>query len=119
MPKSTAMSQLVLLLVFYIAPFLAATPAGVPLCCRKDGAHHCEMADRFRDANTTLQGSTHCPYRFPSVLLTCGNQFLPSAASSSAGEFSARRFRLDVRRGIALLQPSSSLESRGPPALSF
>src|SRR5512146_2425796 len=109
MPKSTAISQLVLLLVFYIAPFMAATPAGIPLCCRKDGAHHCEMADRFRNANTTLpnttlQGSTHCPYRFPSVLLTCGNQFLPSAASSSAGEFSARRFRLDVRRGTALLQ---------------
>jgi hypothetical protein len=51
-----------------IGPALASTPSDsdLPACCRRDGKHHCGMAEKPRTQEGPTWQSARCP-SFPSV----------------------------------------------------
>ena len=98
--------------------------AGLPACCRRNGAHHCAMsaAGRAQLAARTRQWSTppqRCPFR---TLALAPSQFSPfTPATPAAGLFSAV---LTHPSGTAQTQSrlriarERSRHKRGPPSLS-
>ena len=124
MRRSTAISQVFLLLALYVAPLIAGSPSALPACCRRDGTHHCAMKERASenqtaDTQTAFSSPVHCPYRFPAIVLTHTTKLF-------LNQFSARTFRSSTREVVchevaghvpALF--AATLDNRGPPTLTL
>lgn len=114
----------------FAAPLLALgqnAEAGLPACCRRDGAHHCAMgmAERSAEARDASQEphwqapAMRCPFAPASVASPHAQDWATPAAalrligfgshpSSSAQTGAKRRIARDRAR-----------HKRGPPAVSF
>jgi hypothetical protein len=119
MRRSTAISQLVLLLAFYAVPLLASSNVALPACCRRDGAHHCAMMAAVATGQTTFHNPVHCPYRFPTSILTHATKLFLAPGSASENEVIPRP-RAMATDGVGILFRSATpLDNRGPPALTL
>jgi hypothetical protein len=124
MRRSTAISQVLLLLAFYAAPLLAGSSTALPACCRRDGAHHCAMqpqtaGNQTASSQTAFSSPVHCPYRFTAIVLTHVTKLFLNQGSTTAFLSSSREV---VYRDIAGHVPALfavALDNRGPPALTL
>jgi len=105
------------------APFVMATTANTtPLCCRRDGKHHCQMEmQRAESAGTPtpilLTNAPECPYRNLLLVPTAGALLHVAESPASRlleGDFVSRQ----AVRSSSLFVPFS-LGQRGPPNSSF
>lgn len=71
MRRLTSILMLALLGGFYVAPLLHATlsdaESDLPMCCRRNGAHHCAMMDayqrkHFSSEKPAFSAPVHCPF---------------------------------------------------------
>jgi hypothetical protein len=109
-----------------VAPLFAASPAdaNVPLCCRRDGKHHCMMgviARRSSDAVETKTASLHdrCPYDLASavaIILPFVPDEVQTAVSVATISTSAALPRPAVHFGNEI---DRSHRKRGPPSLNL
>ena len=113
-----------LLLLFsfpLISPLLAltaGTDAGLPACCRRNGAHHCTRTTHLVDpaAGTNLSAlPQHCP-AYPAVVTSArhGDLSFPTASLIFAGVVSHPTVKpqTHARARVAL---DVSRQKRGPP----
>src|SRR5436305_13651315 len=65
MRKLAATSILLLIMGPFFAPVIsAATPARVPVCCRRNGAHHCSaVKEMLATVGAAFRTSNPCPMR--------------------------------------------------------
>ena len=111
----------------FLAPLLAqGQSANLPICCRRNGEHHCAMSTADRDSLAPAAGNDrawtapaqHCPYCPASVVTTHPHDTLASSQRhpGSVAIFShpAGQPQTESRRRIA---QDRSRQKRGPPAL--
>ena len=122
-----AMCRLAASLVLFLLAFarvepasLASVSANKPLCCRKNGKHHCaEMAERaFQADGPSLRAVfPSCPYRHPLLIPT--TTALPRMAHSFEDALPEVDFvsRKAVRSPVLFL--CFSVCQRGPPPTSL
>jgi hypothetical protein len=109
MRRIPAIFLLVLLCFGFALPFLQAQP-GTPVCCRRDGKHHCGSSPEGDGFHTS---APNCPYRNMGMLTS------PSAALNvrplvlTIGLYGQPRVGT-VPAQIAL-QASDHTQKRGPP----
>ncbi|HEU5403958.1 MAG TPA: hypothetical protein VFU86_21570 [Terriglobales bacterium] len=118
MRRSTAISQVLLLLAFYLVPLAASSSVLTPACCRQHGAHHCTMRGASPGSQTTLTAAGQCPYRFPAIVLTHTTKLFLAPASVSTAPSNSEPL-LDEDSGQVSRQIAAILDSRGPPPLTF
>jgi hypothetical protein len=113
-----------LLLVFslpLITPMLAlatSSETNLPVCCRRNGAHHCAMKDPSQSSVNGMNLSSipqHCP-AYPAVITSIrhGDLSFPTASLIFAEIVShpAIKLQTEVRARVAL---DLSRQKRGPP----
>ena len=117
-----------LILIFGLGPFAEALPASaesrLPACCRRHGAHHCDMsaetaaklAQTSHDATPVLTASPRCP-NFPSSIAASTTQ-MHALAVSAAGlpVLLAQAHSLAASRAAALLSQIRTRAGRAPPS---
>ncbi len=119
MRRSTAISQVLLLLALYVVPLLAVSMVATPACCRRDGAHHCGMQERGSRDETSFSNSVHCPYCFPAVALTHTTKLFLSASPFAIALRAKREGALSDDTDPWLMQLAADIDSRGPPSLTL
>jgi hypothetical protein len=114
-----------LILFFGLGPVAATLhaedDAGLPACCRRNGAHHCNLSARMvammvdSDGKTSLSAPTACPY-FP------GYNVAPSTTPLALGAQPVSMPALLVQphtpaaaRAAARLSQLRTRAGRGPP----
>jgi hypothetical protein len=115
-----AISILILFGFPFVLPFFSTSvaEASVPVCCRRDGKHHCGMATTDSSADSSMRAiGEKCPYSIvpPAILLL--PSFTPStAASVFAGitHHPAVAPQVEAQRRVSFDRTS---QKRGPPAL--
>ena len=123
--KNTAAGALMLSILAPIFVWLAIpnTEAALPVCCRRDGKHHCAMMammeELAKDATPSIRDSSSmCPYR--------NAMSLPSARSIAGQPVSFTFFTQTVSQSDRIVQALVSARvsearshlKRGPPALA-
>ncbi len=113
--------SIVLLLAFslpLISPALALTAgseANLPVCCRRNGAHHCAMKVRPADGVNLSSIPEHCP-AYPAVVtqIRHGDLSFQAASLIVAGIVShpAAELQTQARARVAL---DRGRRQRGPP----
>jgi hypothetical protein len=120
-----SISLLLLITLPLVSPLFAASTAkaDIPVCCRRDGKHHCMMAKAARHSggDSAQTGTTslreRCPYNFASPA-TVNLPFVPRESrnaifSEIVTESTSFAFADSIRR-----TPSDrSHQKRGPPSL--
>lgn len=116
MRRILAISLLILFSLPLALPFLSvnAAAASVPICCRKNGKHHCVMSMNSRSRTSTI--GEKCPYRIATPAVLVLPSFTPSA--------SAAVYAGVVRHPAAVAQEEArqrvsfdrSRQKRGPPS---
>ena len=116
MRKLAAISILLLITgPFFVPVVSAAAPSPVPVCCRRDGSHHCEaMAQIPASSSDAIRANNPCPMREGQQLATV-IAALPRSYSAHNGI--ARQ--LLVRSAVfeQHFAPIDAEHQRGPPAL--
>jgi hypothetical protein len=120
-----SISLLLLFALPLVSPLFAASiaDANVPICCRRDGKHHCMMmaavAQHPGDGTQAKTASLHdrCPYNLAAAVTfnlpfipdeiqaTVSASILSSSASPAPSEAAPR------------MSPDRSHQKRGPPSL--
>jgi hypothetical protein len=123
-------TSIALLLVFsfsLIAPLLAlgqTADANVPVCCRRNGKHHCAMSmaeSTAANQTRTLVGAPpeKCPY-CPSSMATTGHAPLAFAAASTVlGTTDTLTVVLAQTESKWRISRDRSRQKRGPPHVAF
>jgi len=115
MRRLTASSILLLILGPFFAPVIsAATASPVPVCCRRDGSHHCvAMAETGAGSSDGFRASNPCPMRPGQQLATVIVALPPSSSARTeiAGQLLIRA-AVSVRHFTSI----SADHQRGPPA---
>lgn len=120
MRRSTAISQVLVLLAFYAVPLFAGTSVALPACCRRDGAHHCAMQEHNSGNETAFRSSVHCPYScFPAIVLTHTDKLFLRPASTATSLPAFREVLLSENAEHAFTQVAGTLDNRGPPSLTL
>jgi hypothetical protein len=119
--------SILLLAVFglpVVSPLFALSTADVtrlPVCCRRDGKHHC-MADQSNLMQGGAQFSTpaeHCPY-YPSVLTaTHTNLLVISTADAIFASLVSHPAGVAQTESMRRISRDRSRQKRGPPVPSF
>jgi hypothetical protein len=117
-----------LILFFGLGPLSAfvdsSSEAGLPLCCRRHGAHHCAMyaqimamrAGRGIDRTPSFSVPLTCPlYNGPAFLMLAPGHALTAAPTGFRSEF-AHTPAPAFERMVAFSRPSRAHAGRGPPA---
>jgi hypothetical protein len=117
-----------LALLFGLGPLAATLPgsddARLPSCCRRNGAHHCDMSDatlaRMMEAalgQVILSAPAHCPMYPGNVhaLLPPGHAITSAEAADLPALMQARLLVVAGAAPLAGQIPSGI--SRGPPAV--
>jgi len=118
MRRSTAISQVVLLLAFYLVPLVAGSSAMLPACCRRDGAHHCGMQQSASSGQGVFSSGTECPYHLPAIALTHAPKLFISTVGFTTTLPGTHEVLFDENAGRASTQLSDESDNRGPPALT-
>ncbi|MDT8067604.1 MAG: hypothetical protein ROO76_05490 [Terriglobia bacterium] len=124
MRRSTAISQVLLLLAFYAVPLLASSNVALPACCRRSGAHHCAIMGSADGQNTgvaqtAFHNPVYCPFRFPTSILTHTIKLFMAPASAAGNQFLPQQPAVANDSGSALSQSATALDNRGPPAFAL
>ncbi|PYY24983.1 MAG: hypothetical protein DMG62_00400 [Acidobacteria bacterium] len=100
----------------FFAPVIsAATPARVPVCCRRNGAHHCSaVAEMLASGGDAFRTSNPCPMRQSQQLASLIVALPPS---STARTETARQVSIGRAVSRRHLKPIRLDHQRGPPAL--
>ena len=119
MRRSTAISQVLLLLAFYAVPLIASSSVALPVCCRRDGAHHCAMQERSSGDRTVLSGAVQCPYSLPPTVLTHAKDLFLVPKSVAIIHLDSGEALLSDKASPVLTQLAAGLDNRGPPTLTL
>lgn len=125
MRRILSISLLLLFVLPLVSPLFAASTEGanVPVCCRRNGRHHCTIASAAQhisvDGNQAEPAGVHerCPYNL--VTPAAANlPFVPDAIQTALFtgivSSSARHDQAEVRIRIS---SDRSHQKRGPPSL--
>lgn len=119
--------SIVLVLLFWIGPLAAVFAAtgdelSLPACCRRHGAHHCEMdADRAAalaatNAGPLLRAPSSCPF-FPRNPAVLSGTVIGLIATATGQRGVVETAYLSASRGDSFsLRAIDARSSRGPPA---
>ncbi len=114
---------LVLIGLPFVSPLLASTmdaDSVVPLCCRRNGAHHCLSAMRHGAASQGVEVSAkpQCCGQFPSSIAPShsGDLFLiaPTPAFAEDVSLPSPAWQAEARARVAL---DRARHKRGPPTV--
>jgi len=120
-----------LILLFWLGPLAVLLPAGddsgLPVCCRRHGAHHCEesmrMVARMVEAgsgNTPLfSAPAHCPLYPGYACVPTTPQNALAASPLSLPVLLAFPHSPAAARAAARLSQIRTRAGRGPPALTI
>jgi hypothetical protein len=116
---------LLLFMVPLVSPLLSASTVdtNIPICCRRNGKHHCIMAAEFRSSSNNATGTTtlnlheRCPYNLTS-LIAISLSFIPDSIPPAifAGNVSNSE-PLNQTKTRHCLSLDRSHQKRGPPFL--
>lgn len=83
MRRVLAIPLLILFMLPIALPFFSAgeAEASVPVCCRRNGKHHCMMMQSSRHSKTSMIGE-HCPYSAAQPAMLIPASFAPSTSAS-------------------------------------
>lgn len=117
MRRTLAISLLILFSLPLTLPFFSvnASAASVPMCCRKNGKHHCVMSLNSSQSKTTMVGDP-CPYRVAPPAILVLPSFTPSpSAAIYAGVVRqpAATTQEEARQRVSF---DRSRQKRAPPA---
>jgi hypothetical protein len=117
----------VLILLFWLGPLAAMLPASaesrLPVCCRRHGAHHCEMSDAkssqaagaISDSAPSLRAPAHCS-RYPGCMIATTGPVEGLLASPAAlPVLLATAHSPAAVRAAARLSAMRARANRGPP----
>jgi hypothetical protein len=93
-----------------------ATDAKLPICCRKDGKHHCAMSMDASNNSSARTIAEKCPYSIPTSAIPVLRSATPAAAASIfAGiiQHPAAFSQVEAHRRISF---DRSRQKRGPPS---
>jgi hypothetical protein len=113
-----AISLLMLFQMPYVLPLFGtrAAEANLPLCCRRNGKHHCAMSMSFSQNSSTSAVSDKCPYSIAQPAILVLPSFRPSAAASvfaGIARHPAVVPQVEARKRISF---DRTRQKRGPPA---
>jgi len=121
MRRSLAIVLALLFSVWLIAPALiASVQSNVPVCCRKDGKHHCVMQAVESDSKSAVAAiGSKCPL-FSHASVTAHHELdtARQAAAIFAGSVSHPGGSPQTEAGYRI-SFHRSRQKRGPPALFF
>jgi len=105
-----------LLCWLFLAPVLplAAAPS-VPICCLRDGSHHCSGMTAASDKEATLRVTNACPYQQQTKPTLQNSVVLPQPLTSHPDSLTADAEL--AHRVLTLAAPTISPLTRGPPTL--
>jgi len=107
-----------------LVPVLAAFQAEsrLPICCRRGGAHHCQMADMgvLNIGNAVgVRADGHCPLWPHAAAVTLQQDFvMPAQQRLATAMLPAATLRLRNAE-LCRIARERQLQLRGPPALIF
>jgi len=125
MRRPTAFAVLLFLLSSWGAPFLSAltghTEDNLPVCCRRNGKHHCMMslaerralAGRYRQFDPPAE---KCPYTPAAVVAVHSDPFVIPATETAFAAYCDDPATLAQSRSLLQIAETSSLRKRGPPS---
>lgn len=114
-----AISLLILFSLPFALPLFGARAAAaeLPICCRRNGEHHCEMAGVIPTSGSSMSTvSEKCPYSVaPPAIVVLPSFTPPTAASVFAGitHHPAIAPQSDAQRRISF---DRTKQKRGPPS---
>ena len=119
MRRATSILLLLLFSFPLISPLFASTPdSNLPICCRRNGAHHCLMGSMMQSNPNHPSLHERCPY-FPHAAATMQMQrvFFGHSQSRFAAVVAhpAGRAQTEARYRIARYRFH---QKRGPPVIS-
>ena len=116
MRKLAAISILLLIIGPFLVPVIsAAAPSPVPVCCRRDGSHHCQAMAQIPASNSdAIRASNPCPMRESQQLATV-IAALPRSYQAHNGIARQRLIRSAISNRY--FAPIDAKHQRGPPAL--
>lgn len=119
MRRAASILLLLLFSVSLISPLFASTPeSSLPLCCRRNGAHHCLMGSMMHSSQNHPSLHDRCPY-LPHAAATMQMQrvFFGHSPSRFAAVVAhpAARPQTEARYRISRYR---SHQKRGPPVIS-
>ena len=112
--------MLLLFLLPFVSGFFGAgeADASLPMCCRKDGKHHCGMFGEQSSPNDKVSViGEKCPYSPAALNIIVLPSFAPSTAAAIFAEVAQHASiapQTDARRRISY---DRSRQKRGPPSL--
>jgi hypothetical protein len=121
-----AITLLALLGLPFVQPLFAMTArseANLPVCCRRDGKHHCmiSVAERSQLVSRDAQFQTpaeKCPYCPTSIAVVHGNTFIPPTAQAIFAGLIAHPAVAAQTESQLRISRDRSRQKRGPPASS-
>jgi hypothetical protein len=123
MQRRGAIVLFAVLMVPILLPLLAiqgkSSEAQLPICCRRDGKHHCGMmAEELPSDHSVIGSPMVCPYG--STVLTVAHNlsfYPPASATFYAGVNEHPAIHAQVTANL-LVAESRSHQKRGPPAVT-
>ena len=124
MRRFVSISLLLLFTLPLVSPLFAASPAdaSVPVCCRRDGRHHCIMAMAARSSSSNAEtkiASLHerCPYNLTAPV-AINLSFVPDEILTTISAGSVGDSACPAETKVCLRSRfNRSHQKRGPPSL--
>ncbi|WP_348268730.1 hypothetical protein P8936_05770 [Edaphobacter paludis] len=124
MRRLLSLSLLLLFTLPLVSPLFTASAvdANVPVCCRRDGKHHCMMAKLAqRSASDTGQAHTvsiqeTCPYNLFTVIAINLPFVSDEVQTAVSADTVSIRTNLPQTEAPFSLSPDRSHQKRGPPS---
>lgn len=123
--------SILLVLFFGLGPLAATLDASddarLPICCRRNGSHHCSISgDALARIVQASSGSTpvlaapaHCPLYPGTAPATISPSHALTTASIASSPFQARALSSQSPQIEALSSPARTHSGRGPPNSIF
>jgi hypothetical protein len=92
------------------------TSSQLPVCCRRDGRHHCSMTSKSEAATQGLSFGDHCPYRTADKASQASSHAVATSRREFAALAEADTVALARANTTSLLVVSSS-SLRAPPSV--
>ncbi|MGH9585492.1 MAG: hypothetical protein ACRD3F_00955 [Acidobacteriaceae bacterium] len=116
MRRILAIPLLLLFMLPIALPFFSASAAeaSVPVCCRRNGKHHCMMMLSSGHSNTTLIGD-RCPYSPTEPAMLIPASFAPSISASVFAGLTRHPSAAPQVEAQQRISFDRSRQKRGPP----
>lgn len=113
----------ILLLTVFSVPYASvffasdASEASLPICCRKDGKHHCSMMSASREGNSINIISEKCPYTPAAPAALHLLSYTPPVGASVFAELVRHPAVHAQTHAKYRISSDRSRQKRGPPSL--